>query len=111
MADPVVLGITDQFFTNLLASAYSLQQRQDQIKSRVTPSKFRDLVSAVLDVQGLVLHHTVHPDTAMHLIASRTQNLCGSAGTAIALVDGEDLDYKVAIGIAVGLLGANILAD
>ena len=45
----------------------------------------------------------------MHLIASRTQNLSGSAGTAIALVDGEDLDYKVAIGIAVGLGGAAML--
>ena len=113
MANSQTVGraISDDQFTNLLASAYSLQQRHDRIKGRVTASKFSDLVSAVLDIQGLVLHRTVHPDTAMHLIASRTQKLCGSAGTAIALVGGEDLEYKVAIGIADSLLGFKLLAD
>jgi len=113
MANPQIAGrdLSDDQFTNLLASAYSLQQRHDQIKGRVTASKFSDLVSAVLDIQKLVLHHTIHTDTAMHLIASRTQKLCGSAGTAIALVNGEDLEYKVAIGIADSLHGAKILAD
>lgn len=47
----------------------------------------------------------------MHLIANRTQKLCGSAGTAIAFVNGEDLEYKIAIGIAAGLLGYKTLID
>jgi hypothetical protein len=104
-------AVTDHIFTNLLASAYSLQQRQDRLKSRVPASKSNELMSAVLETQGLVWHHSVHPDTAMQLIASRSQKLCGAAGAAIAIVDGESLEYKVAIGIAARMLGSKILAD
>lgn len=104
-------AITDHIFTNLLASAYSLQQRQDRLKSRVSASKSNELMSAVLETQGLVWHHSVHPETAMQLIASRSQKLCGAAGAAIGLVDGESLEYKVAIGIAVTMLDFKILAD
>jgi hypothetical protein len=104
-------AVNDQIFTNLLASAYSMQQRQDHLKSRVPTSKSQELMAAVLETQGLVWHHSVHPETAMQLIASRSQKLCQAAGAAIALVDGENLEYKVAIGIAAGMLGAKILAD
>jgi len=104
-------AVTDHIFTNLLASAYSLQQRQDRLKSRVPASKSNELMSAVLETQGLVWHHSVHPETAMQLIASRSQKLCGAGGAAIALVDGESLEYKVAIGIAARMLGSKILAD
>jgi hypothetical protein len=104
-------AISDQVFTNLLASAYALQERQDRLKSRIPASKSHELLSAVLETQGLVWHHTVHPDTAMQLIASRSQKLCGAAGAAIALVEGENLEYRVAIGIAAGMLGSRILAD
>jgi len=104
-------AVTDNIFTNLLASAYSLQQRQDRLKSRVSASKSNELMSAVLETQGLVWHHSVHPETAMHLIASRSQKLCGAAGAAIGLIDGENLEYKVAIGIAATMLDSKILAD
>ena len=104
-------AISDQVFTNLLASAYALQERQDRLKSRIPASKSHELLSAVLETQGLVWHHAVHPDTAMQLIASRSQKLCGAAGAAIALVEGENLNYRVAIGIAAGMLGSRILAD
>jgi hypothetical protein len=76
-------AVTDHIFTNLLASAYSLQQRQDRLKSRVPASKSNELMSAVLETQGLVWHHSVHPDTAMQLIASRSQKLCGAAGELV----------------------------
>jgi hypothetical protein len=104
-------AISDRIFTNLLASAYSLQQRQDRLKSRVSAAKSNELMAAVLETQGLVWHHSVHPDTAMQLIASRSQKLCGAGGAAIALLDGETLEYKVATGIAVGMLGTKILAE
>ena len=104
-------AISDQVFTNLLASAYALQERQDRLKSRIPASKSHELLSAVLETQGLVWNHTVHPDTAMQLIASRSQKLCGAAGAAIALLEGENLEYRVAIGIAAGMLGSRILAD
>lgn len=47
----------------------------------------------------------------MQLIATRTQRLCNAAGTAIAFLSGEDLEYKVATGIASGLMGMKMLAD
>src|SRR6516164_4369528 len=93
-------GVNDQTFTNLLASAYSLQQRQDQLKLRVPARRSDELLSAVRDTQRLIWHQAIHPETALQLIASRSQKLCGAAGTAIAFLDGESLEYRVATGIA-----------
>lgn len=104
-------GVNDFIFNNLLASAYSLQQRQDRLKSRVPASKSSELLSAVVDTQRLVWRHAIHPDTALQLIASRSQKLSGAAGTAVALLNGESLEYRVAIGIATALAGSKILAD
>jgi hypothetical protein len=39
----------------------------------------------------------------MALIAGRSQQLCGAEGSAIAVLKGEDLEYRVATGIAAGL--------
>jgi len=69
------------------------------------------MISSVLDIQALVGRRAIHADTALHLIATRSHKLCGAAGTAIALLDGENLEYKAATGIAERLLGARILAD
>jgi hypothetical protein len=104
-------GVNDQTFTNLLASAYSLQQRQDQLKLRVPARRSDELLSAVRDTQRLIWHQAIHPETALQLIASRSQKLCGAAGTAIAFLDGESLEYRVATGIATEILGLKIFAD
>jgi hypothetical protein len=45
------------------------------------------------------------------LIAGRSQQLCGAEGSAFAVLKGEDLEYRVATGIAAGLLGHTILED
>jgi hypothetical protein len=68
-------------------------------------------MAAILDTQRLVWRHAIHPDTALQLIASRSQKLSGAAGVAIALLNGERLEYKVALGNATRLLGLKILAD
>jgi hypothetical protein len=103
-------AIKEHVFNNLLASAYSLQQRHDRMKS-ISGEKSRELIACVLDIQKLLGRGEIHSDTAMHLIASRSQKMCGAAGTAIALVDGENLNYRAATGIAESLLGSKILAD
>ena len=103
-------AIKEHVFNNLLASAYSLQQRHDRMKS-ISGEKSCELIACVLDIQNLLGRGAIHSDTAMHLIASRSQKMCGAAGTAIALVDGENLNYKAATGIAESLLGSKILAD
>jgi len=103
-------AIKEHVFNNLLASAYSLQQRHDRMKS-ISGEKSRELIACVLDIQNLLGRGAIHSDTAMHLIASRSQKMCGAAGTAIALVEGENLNYKAATGIAESLLGSKILAD
>lgn len=102
--------VSDHIFTNLLASAYSVQQRQDRLKAKTPASKSDEVMSAVLDTQRLVWRHAIHPETAMQLIASRSQKVAGAAGAAIALIEGENLEYKVATGIATTLLGGKILA-
>lgn len=102
---------TDRVFTGLLASAYSLQEKQDSLKLRLPAAKVDELMSAVLDTQRLVVHQAVHPETALHLIATRTQKLCGAAGTAVALLHRSTLEYQVASGVAAGLQGRKISAD
>jgi hypothetical protein len=101
----------DQIFAHLLACAFSLQERHDHLRSRVSAEKCDELISAILDTERLVWGNTVHPETAMELIASRCQKLSGAAGTAIALLNGENLEYKIATGIATEMLGISILAD
>src|SRR5215469_9618086 len=102
--------ISADVFTNLLASAYCLQQKHERMKSRFVGSQFRDLISTVLDSERLVRHSSIDADSAMHLIASRINKLCGAAGTAIVLLDEENLQYKVAIGIAEAVLGSKVRA-
>jgi hypothetical protein len=104
-------AMSDLAFTNLLASAYSLQLWQDQRKSAVSALNSDELVGIVLETQGLVWRHAVHPDTAMQLIATRSQKLCGAAGAAIAFLEGQSLAYAVTTGIATRMLGCKILAD
>lgn len=104
-------AVKDQLFTNLLAAAFAVQQWQDTIKSRVLPPQFAEIVSAALDIQGRVRQNAIHADTAMYLIANRSQKLCNAAGTAIAFLNGKNLEYKVATGISADLSGAVIPAE
>lgn len=101
----------DQVFSHLLASAYSLQERHDRLRSRVSAEKCSELLAAILDTERLVWGNAVHPETAIELICSRCQKLSGAAGSAIALLNGENLEYKIATGIATEMLGTSILAD
>jgi hypothetical protein len=104
-------GISEHVLTNLLASAYALQERQDHLKTIIPNARAGDLMFSVLDTQRLICGHAIHPENAMELVASRSQKLSGAGGVAIALLNGECLEYKIAIGIATPLGGAKILAD
>src|SRR5215469_2874057 len=101
----------DQLFTSLLSSAYSLQQQHDRIRSKLPASKFTEIIAEVIDTQSLIRKRKLDSETAMHLIANRTQKLSGAAGAAIALCVGEDIDYQVGTGVAVTLTGVKIRAN
>ncbi|MBV9341037.1 MAG: hypothetical protein JO159_09130 [Acidobacteria bacterium] len=109
--NPIGAVTEDRLFTSLLSSAYSLQQQHDRIRSKLPAPKFSEIIAEVIDTQSLIRKRKLDSETAMHLIANRTQKLSAAAGAAIALVAGQDLDYKVGTGIAVALPGLKIGAD
>jgi TonB family protein len=102
---------SEHLFTYLLASAYALQQRDDRIRSMVGATKFSEIMAEVINTQSLIRNSMLDSDTAMYLVANRTQRLCGAAGAAIGLLYREELDYKAGTGIAASLLGFKIRAD
>lgn len=95
----------DELFTKVLSSAYSLQQQHDRIQSRLPAARLSEILAEVINTQSLIRNRKLDLDTAMQLLASRTEKLSGAAGAAIALLDGEVLDYKVGTGIAATLSG------
>jgi general secretion pathway protein A len=102
---------SEYLFTYLLTCAYALQQRHDRIRSRVGATKFSEIMAEVINTQSLIRNSVLHSDTAMYLVANRTQRLCGAAGAAIGLLYREELDYRAGTGIAASLLGFKIRAD
>jgi hypothetical protein len=96
---------------NVLASAYAVQQRHDRIRTKISASRFTEIITTITDTWALIQNDNLHPETGMYLIANRTQKLSGVAGAAIGLVDRDDLEYKAATGIAANLLGFKIRAD
>ncbi|MBV9181922.1 MAG: hypothetical protein JO356_11480 [Acidobacteria bacterium] len=95
----------DELFTKVLSSAYSLQQQHDRVQSKLPAVRLSEILAEVINTQSLIRNRKLDCETAMHLVASRTEKLSGAAGAAIAVLDGETLDYKVGTGIAASLCG------
>jgi hypothetical protein len=95
----------DELFTKVLSSAYSLQQQHDRIQSRLPAARFSEILAEVINTQTLIRSRKLDSETALHLIASRTEKLSGAAGAAIAFVDGDMLEYRIGTGIAAILCG------
>jgi hypothetical protein len=95
----------DELFTKVLSSAYSLQQQHDRIRLKLPGARFSVILEEVISTRGLIRNRKLDSDTAMQLIANRTEKLIGAAGAAIALLDGEILEYRVGTGIATHLCG------
>jgi hypothetical protein len=100
----------DSLFTSLLESAYSLQQHQDRIRSKVPAAKFREIMGEMINTLSLIRSRHLDSDTALQLVVNRTQKLVAAGGAAVALLDGENLEYKVATGLGAALLGLRIRA-
>jgi len=92
-------------FSNLLASAYSIQRKQDLIRSNVSAARFNEIIATVGNTQSLLRSSTLHRDTAMHLILSRTQKVSGASGAAICIAERGTIEYIAGTGIALGLIG------
>jgi len=100
----------DSLLTSLLESAYSLQQHQDRIRSKVPAAKFREIMGEMINTLSLIRSRHLDSDTALQLVVNRTQKLVAAGGAAVALLNGETLEYKVGTGLGAALLGLTIRA-
>ena len=94
------------FFDNLLVSAYSIQHKQDLIRSNVSTGRFNEILAALIDTRSL-LRKTLHLDTAMHLILSRTQRVSGAPGAALYIAERGMIEYVAGTGIGLALIGTS----
>jgi hypothetical protein len=98
---------SDIFLNNLLASAYSIQHKQDQIRSGVSASHFQEILAIVTDTRSLLRNQNLDRDTAMNLILSRVQRVSGASGAAVCISEHGMVEYVAATGLALGLVGTS----
>ena len=98
-------------FTAVLSSAYSLQQRHDRIRSQVRAARFNEIIGEVVSTHSLIRKRNLDLDTTLQLVVNRTQKLADAAGAAVALLEGEDLEYRVGTGLGATLLGLKVTAS
>jgi len=99
------LSRDDELFTKILSSAYSLQQQHDRIRLKLPAARFSIILEEVISTRSVIRNRSLDFDIAMQLIANRTEKLIGAAGAAIAVLDGEILEYRIGTGIATPLRG------
>ena len=91
-------------FSDLLLSAYSMQRKQDMIRSSVSCSRFNELSAMVIDTRSL-LRQSLDLETAMYLILSRTQKATGASGAAVCIAENGTAEYLAGTGVAISLAG------
>ncbi len=88
-------------FQQFLASAYAVQQ------SQIDPR----LLSAIVNVQRLVIKGELGVEGAMNLIVDSARDVADAAGVAIGLLRGDQLIYQAGSGCAAGHVGSRVAAS
>jgi hypothetical protein len=84
----------------LLANAFAVQQSQMD----------KQLLSAIVEVQGLIGRRGLDVDGTMQLIVDRAQTVANATGVAIALFKGHQLVYRAGSGSAADYVGRHVMA-
>jgi hypothetical protein len=85
----------------LLASAYAVQE--SHLDSRA--------LSAIMEVQRLVMKGELDVDGAMRLIAESAQDVAHATGVSIGLLRGDQLVYRAASGSTAAYIGRQVTAS
>jgi hypothetical protein len=103
--DPVKFADRNEsLLSNLLLSAYLVQRKQDMIRSSVSSSRFNEILATLINTRFL-LSQSVHFETAMQLILSRTQKVSGASGAAVCVAENGTAEYLAGTGVGIRLAG------
>jgi hypothetical protein len=92
--------IDRQSFQQLLASAFAVQDSGMDTES----------LSALLKLQRSIATGELDMDRAMSQVAERARNVANATGTAIALLQGDQLVYRAGSGSAAAYVGRRVTA-
>lgn len=74
------------------------------IRSSVSSSRFNEILATVSDTRSL-FRQSVHLETAMQLILSRTQKVSGASGAAVCIAENGTAEYRAGTGVGINLAG------
>ncbi len=63
---------------------------------------------AIIELQNAIAAAAMNADEVMHIVAERASTLTSAAGALVALIEGDDLVYRTAIGSSAPALGTRV---
>ncbi|MGB2604249.1 MAG: GAF domain-containing protein, partial [Candidatus Sulfotelmatobacter sp.] len=88
-------------FQRLLASAFAVQE------SQIDPP----LLSGIMEVQRLIRKKELSLDAVMPLVVDSARDLANAAGTAIGLLEGNQIVYRAGSGSSAANIGSRVKAS
>ena len=87
-------------FQQLLSAAYVLQEHNDRLRTKGHQADFAENLSAIVETQKLIQTLQLDLPAASELVAERVQKITHASGTAIGIIEKDQLFYRSATGTA-----------
>ncbi len=87
-------------FQQLLSAAYVLQEHNDRLRAKGHQADFAENLSAIVETQKLIQTLQLDLPAASELVAERVQKITHASGTAIGIIEKDQLFYRSATGTA-----------
>jgi len=99
-------------FQELLSAAYVLQQHNERSQSGAgADSGYSKTLAQILETQEQVRSRRLDLQPAAALIALRLRDITNASGTAVGVVDGNQLEYRAGAGTASAEVGTRVPLD
>ena len=98
-------------FQQLLSAAYVLQEHNDRLRAKGQQADFAENLSAIVETQKLIQTLQLDLAAAAELVAERVQKITHASGTAIGIIEKDQLFYRSATGSAALDAGTRVPLD
>ncbi len=98
-------------FQQLLSAAYVLQEHNDRLRAKGQQADFAENLTAIVETQKLIQTLQLDLAAAAELVAERVQKITHASGTAIGIVEKNQLFYRAATGSAALDAGTHVALD
>ena len=98
-------------FQQLLSAAYVLQEHNDRLRAKEFHEDFAKNLAAIVETQKLIQTLQLDLAAAAELVAERVLKITNASGTAIGIIEKDELFYRAGTGSAAVDLGKRVAAD